>query len=540
MDRMMINITRENREKGSVLIIFALSVLVLMGLAALAVDLGAVYTARAQLQVGADAAALAAVQELESGQAHYVAAQFAAMNSVLTTPITLGESDVTTGKLDFATGDFAPGVEPPNAVRVTARRTAGAPDGPLELFFGKVIGHDTVSVQAESIAAIDGRVSGIDPASTEAQSDLLPFAVKMDDVGHLETLDGLPLDAVDFEVDHTTGAIVVNDSVDLQIKVLGSQITYGPDGPTIPVVASASLNNGLTYSPVNDGQPVTGGEELTFTGVANVQLAVQARATYTNADGATYFDSTRYSNTGTPSVVVLRQGDMVPDYEGVDGQDEITEFLAPYMDATTREVTIGMNDVIFLFEFADNLDSTASDFQDLVVLGTFTKVAGQDPPHAETRFVANEGEIVDFYPYVDSEAPGNFGLVSLDGYSNGASTISDWIANGYPARFTIPPDPGYIELNGCPGITTSIKAAVQSRIGDTVLIAVYDSVIGQGDNATYRVPYFLAVEIVDENLVGAPDQRHIRAIIRGIDTTNLVIDPSAPEHASLGVKRIGR
>lgn len=539
MDRMIISIARKNRQKGSVLIIFALSVLALIGLAALAVDLGVIYTAQAQLQVGADAAALAAVQELESGQAHYVAAQFAAMNTVLATPITLGESDVTIGRLDFATGDFAPGVEPHNAVRVTARRADGAPDGPLELFFGKAIGHDSVSLQAESIAAIDGRVSGIDPASTEAQCDLLPFAVKMSDVGYLETLDGLPLDAVDFGINYTTGAIVVNDCVDLQIKVLGSQITYGAGGPTVPVVASASLDDGLTYSPINGGQPVTGGEELTFTGVANVQLVVQAQATYT-AEGTTYFDSTRYSNTGTPYVVVLRQGDVVPNYEGLDGQDEITEFLAPYMDATTREMTIGMNDVIFLFEFTDDLNSAASDFQDLVVLCTFTKIAGQDPPHAETRFVANIGELVKFYPYTDNDAPGNFGLVSLDGISNGASTISDWIENGYPVRFTIPSDPGYIELNGCPGITTSIKQAVRSRIEDTVLIAVYDSITGQGDNVTYRVPCFLAVRIVDENLTGAPEQRHISAIITGINTTNLVIDPNAPEHASLGVKRIAR
>ncbi|NQT20070.1 MAG: hypothetical protein HQ592_10230 [Planctomycetes bacterium] len=359
MDKAIIGIIRKHREKGSVLILFALSMLALIGLAALAVDLGAVYTAQAQLQVGADAAALAAIQELESGQAHYVGAQFAALNSVLSTSITLSESDVTTGKLDFATGDFTAGAQPANAVRVTARRTPGAPDGPLELFFGKAIGHDSVSIQAESIAAIDGRISGIDPASSEAQFDLLPFAVDINDVGRLETLDGTPIE----------------------------------------------------------------GEEL---------------------------------------------------------------------------------------------------------------------PQAETRFVADVGQTIDFYPYTDNEAPGNFGLVSLDGYSNGASTISEWVENGYPARFTIPPAPGYIELNGCPGMTTSIKQAVNSRIGDTVLVTVYDNLTGQGDNVTYRVPYFLAVEIVDEHLTGAPLERYIRATIKDLYTTNVVIDPSAPEHASLGVTRIGK
>ncbi len=63
MDAIIIRSMRKNRERGSVLIICALSVLALMGLAALVIDLGAIHTAHAQLKIGADAAALAAVQE---------------------------------------------------------------------------------------------------------------------------------------------------------------------------------------------------------------------------------------------------------------------------------------------------------------------------------------------------------------------------------------------------------------------------------------------------------------------------------------------
>jgi len=538
MENAFSRITSRERESGSVLIIFALSLLVLMGLAALAVDLGAVYAARTQLQAGADAAALAAVQELDGGEVHMTAAQFASLNSVMNTPIYLGESDVITGQFDFSTGEFAPDAEPPNAVKVRTRRTPDSPGGPFELFFGKAIGFDSVSLAAESIAAVDSRVAGVDPPTTEEQYDLLPFAVDIADVGHLEDLDGGSIEAVDFEIDYETGKVTVLERVDLEIQVVGSAIVYGAGGPTIPVYSWVSLNDGASYDQIAGGAAVSGGETLTYEGVDNAEIAIKGRAYYTYYE-QTYFDSTRYSNAGTPYVIVLKDGDICPEYEGFDGQDEVTEFLTPYLDADTREITIGQNDVIFLFEFASNLYSGSADFQDLVVLCTFNKVE-TELARSETRFIANVGEEITFYPFQDMEAPGNFGLVSLDGYSNGTSTLRDWIMDGYPESFVIPTDPGYLELNGRPGFGGGIKQAVQDRQGDTVLVTVYDSVEGEGNNAWYRIPYFLAVEITDVHLTGAMSSRYVRGIVKSLQTTNLITEPGAPEHADIGRNRMAR
>jgi len=526
------------REKGSALIILALSLLVLMGLAALAVDLGAVYAARTQLQAGADAAALAAVQELRNGQAYSTAAQYAGLNSVMNTPITLGESDVITGYFDFSTGEFTPDGEPENAVKVSARRTDDSPDGPLELFFGRVIGLDSVALEAESVAAVDGRVTGVDPPAGPGEYDLLPFAVDIDDVGRLEDLEGNSIDAVDFVIDYETGTVIVHERVDLTIQVLGSEIVYGVGGPAIPVYAWPSVNNGASYDQMVGGQAVSGGEELVYAGVEDPMVAVKARACYTYG-GQIYFDRTWYSNVGVPYVLVLRQGDICPEYGGFNGQEEITEFLGPYMNPDTREMTIGINDVIFLFEFCNDLGSPAADFQDLVVLCSFDKVE-EELVRSEVRFVSNIDDTITFFPFTDMEAPGNFGLVSLDGESNSASTIREWIENGYPETFTIPTDPGYIEMNGCPGMVTSIKNVVEGRIGDTVLITVYDQLTGQGNNATYRIPYFLAVEITEVHLTGAPESRYIEGIVKGIRTTNLVTEPGAPEHAGMGMTRMAQ
>jgi len=526
-------------QRGAVLIIVAAALVVLLGFAALAVDLGALYSARTQLQSGADAAALAAVSEIDSGQATTAAAEFASFNTVMDTPITLDPADIVTGSLDFSTGTFTPGGQPSNAVKVIARRTDGSPDGPLPLFFGRVLGRNAASVEAESVAAIDSRISGVRPANAPGQIDLLPFAVKKSDVGHTETITSDGADPVNFHIDPTSGAVNVFGTTDIHVTVLGTQITYGAGGPTIPVTAAVSIDGGQTYYDIpSAGDTLTGGETLSFTGIEEAQIAVRARATYM-VDDNVLFDSTRISNVASPYVIVLRQGDIAPAYPGFDGQEEVTSFLAPYIDPDSREITIGENDAIFLYEFANDLTSQAADFQDLVVLCSFLN-AEQTIAQSDTRFVPHIGATIDFYPYYDLDAPGNFGLVSLDGCSNGASTLSDWILNGYPGTFNIPVDPGYIVLNGCPGVTTSIKHAVSERIGDTVLVTVYDDVTGQGDNAWYRIPFFVALRIESVNLTGAPENRHIRATVLGLRTSNLITTPGAPEHAGLGTQRLAR
>jgi len=531
---------RKQRQQGAVIVIFALALLALMGFAALAVDLGAVYSAKTELQIAADAAAMAAVQELDSGESFAAAAQYAALNRVLDDPITLAQGDVVTGYVDFATGQFTEDGTPANAVRVAARRTQDSPDGPLDLFFARALGLTSASVSAESIAAIDGRVSGVSPPGGPGEYPLLPFAVDIDDVGHVEDINGNTLDAVDFEIDYATGTVTAYESVDLAIQVIGSQITYGAGGPRIPVYGWVSIDNGSTYYQIpDDGDGFYGGEQLVFSGIDNPQLAIKGQALYRQGSH-TRFNCTRYSNAATPYVIVLRDGDICPEYQGFDGQDEVTEFLAPYMDPDTREITIGTNDVIFLFEFTSNLNSSAADFQDLVVLASFQKVEMDDVARSDVRFVANVGQTISFYPMQDIDAPGNFGLVSLDGHSNGTSTLRDWIENGYPDTFRIPPDPGYIVLNACPGFHGGIRQAIEARQGDTVLITVYDDVWGQGNNAYYRIPYFLAVEIGDMRLTGSMSSRYIRATIKGLHTANLVIEPGAPEHAALGGIRIAQ
>ncbi|NUQ44563.1 MAG: VWA domain-containing protein [Phycisphaerae bacterium] len=133
------------------------------GAAALAVDTGLMFTARAELQTVADAAALAAAAELGMPDglegARQKAVEYAEMNQVAFNGLTINPyNDVVFGRAvpDVATGKFTfqPGQQPYDAVKITARRDATAADGPLHLLFSTVIGGSPTNVSASAVAML--------------------------------------------------------------------------------------------------------------------------------------------------------------------------------------------------------------------------------------------------------------------------------------------------------------------------------------------------------------------------------------------------
>jgi len=140
------------RRKGTVLILFAVMLIAVMGMLAFAIDVGVTMHHRASLQNAADASALAAADVLERGQlvnetdVRAVAQQYFALNRPEATP------DVQLGRWNPVTRDFTPGTASPlavNAVRVWV-------EWPYSSYFGKVLGHETYRSRAEAIA-IGGR-----------------------------------------------------------------------------------------------------------------------------------------------------------------------------------------------------------------------------------------------------------------------------------------------------------------------------------------------------------------------------------------------
>jgi len=77
------------------------------------------------------------------------------------------------------------------------------------------------------------------------------------------------------------------------------------------------------------------------------------------------------SHAGSPNVLVLRDGDAVPNIDPFMNQNSITDFIRDYINPVTNTVVLDENQAIYLFELGTtNLGSSAADFQDLVVLLT--------------------------------------------------------------------------------------------------------------------------------------------------------------------------
>jgi hypothetical protein len=143
-------------EKGQVLVIFAVFLPVLLGVASLAVEVGYIYMAKSEMQVAADAAALASVRELVADNfagARTQAITVARANNVAGREIVLnGTRDVEFGR--WESKGFTVTDSGANAVRVTIREFEGSPDGGLPLFIAPLFGIDSFKVEVTAIATL--------------------------------------------------------------------------------------------------------------------------------------------------------------------------------------------------------------------------------------------------------------------------------------------------------------------------------------------------------------------------------------------------
>lgn len=81
-------------------------------------------------------------------------------------------------------------------------------------------------------------------------------------------------------------------------------------------------------------------------------------------------------------------------------------------------------------------------------------------------------------------APGAFGMVDLNGGSNGVPELADWVQNGYDGYLGLgdyESDPG-AKFNAGP-----VQSALDDRVGTELLFPVYDTLTGNGANAEYDV-----------------------------------------------------
>jgi len=186
----------DSRRRGASAVVVAISLSMLLGFGALAVDMGMLYNVRGDLQRTADAAALAGAialmdndrlkgsAELQAvvAASRTQAATFASRNAVygLPTP-SLGVNDASTGYLSDPTSatealSFADS-SLFNAVRVRVRRDATS-NGPVELMFARIFGENTTGLKADATAAFMDGINGFRVTPGTGNAGLLPITLK--------------------------------------------------------------------------------------------------------------------------------------------------------------------------------------------------------------------------------------------------------------------------------------------------------------------------------------------------------------------------
>jgi hypothetical protein len=213
---------RRSLRRGVAILYVAICGTVIIGFAALAIDIGMLYVTQAEMQRAADAAAMAATWELlgeerllDEGYEDYLrtlacesAAYGAARNPVLhDAPVIYADQDVEIGYLSDLNYDGSPVLTddaPANATRVFIRRDAQH-GGSIALFFARLFGSESRDLHVEAVAAFPDGIAGFEVTDESGPAELMPFSVHIDSWNHL--LDGSVTIGDNYAYDPETGAV---------------------------------------------------------------------------------------------------------------------------------------------------------------------------------------------------------------------------------------------------------------------------------------------------------------------------------------------
>jgi len=165
LDTVSQNKRSQKQRKGAMAVLVAITIILLLIAAAFSLDVAYMHVVRAELRTATDAAARAGAEALartqDQAQATQAALDIAELNSVAGDRLTLDPVDVTFGGVtqNPTTGRFAfdDSATDLTTVQVNGRRDSSAPDGPVALFFGGVLGRSSFGPNETSTATASVR-----------------------------------------------------------------------------------------------------------------------------------------------------------------------------------------------------------------------------------------------------------------------------------------------------------------------------------------------------------------------------------------------
>ncbi len=217
-------------DQGGALIVFAAAaIFMIMGIGALAVDMGYTYSVRTRLQTTADAAALAAIAQIsDQGAATSTALAFAESNMPAAHfGAVIQASDVDFGTWNASTGTFDTTGTPADSVRVTAQ-LSDARGNASPLFFANIFGMSDLD---QSVSAIATEASSSAPCvlalGTSADAIIVNSSSSITATGCSIQSNG--------GIDSNSGSTVTADSICAAGSATGSGYSPSPTAcPPVP------------------------------------------------------------------------------------------------------------------------------------------------------------------------------------------------------------------------------------------------------------------------------------------------------------------
>jgi Flp pilus assembly protein TadG len=191
---------RQNRN-GTIAILAAIMSIMLVGMVAFCVDIGYVLSAKEDLQRSADSAALAACwdygarlgkgnsNDVAASYARSTAAQYAALNRVTGSPMTLNQNasnsasgDVVFGYISDFKNSQSPfqtaGTNGYNAIQVTLHKDA-TENGTVPYYFARIFGLTGQSLHSTAVAGMVRDVKGFRAPGNGGNLGILPYALDL-------------------------------------------------------------------------------------------------------------------------------------------------------------------------------------------------------------------------------------------------------------------------------------------------------------------------------------------------------------------------
>ncbi|MEZ6242021.1 MAG: fibro-slime domain-containing protein [Phycisphaerales bacterium] len=234
-----------------------------------------------------------------------------------------------------------------------------------------------------------------------------------------------------------SGSVLPGEAFCAQVGVLGAAISDGgkydcPVTMRLRIGSTEFEPFGAFSSPtganVNDGSWADGTDSLRYVvpGVfdAFTQISAEAESwvkTSSSVSGTSdsHWKVHMHANTwtGSSQVILLRNGDSVPNISGLYSQSSVASYVAPYTNPSTKKIELADNQIIYLFEIGNDASSPSADFQDLVLLVSLAS----DPSYFESGASASGSDCA----HPEGDIPAQLGQTDSAGIESEAS-FSKW------------------------------------------------------------------------------------------------------------------